>query len=155
MAGNRVFGKLRGNRLSRPAPESQVVLENVGVLDNQNLRTHYRIIPQPTAAGLVPLASAIAQEITGIGDLLLIIHCSAIGGVLNRDSLDIHVHLVPSDPACQANHPSSCLLSSARGRAAVARLGAIAWARGFEDARRTPITLARHGYLGEFDNRRF
>ncbi len=62
---------------------------------------------------------------------------------------------VPSDPACQANHQAVCLLSYARGRAVVVRLGAIARASGFDDARITRVTLARHGFVGEFDNRRF
>jgi hypothetical protein len=50
-----------------------VRVENIGVLDNQNLRTHYKIIPQPTAAGLVPLTTALAQETASVGDLLFIL----------------------------------------------------------------------------------
>ncbi len=55
------------------AAGKHVRLESIAVLDNQVLRTHYKLIPKQNAAKLVPLASAISQEIGSIGDLLFIL----------------------------------------------------------------------------------
>ncbi|MFB3812673.1 MAG: hypothetical protein ACE14L_01065 [Terriglobales bacterium] len=75
-------------------------LENIGVLDNQNLRTHYKVIPQPTAADLVPLRSAVTQETASVGDLLFILIGTVEG--LRPQTQDIRsnkvkkIRLVPS-----------------------------------------------------------
>ncbi len=47
--------------------------ENVWIIDNETVRTHYKIIPGQDTAGLITLASGVAQELAGIGDLLFIL----------------------------------------------------------------------------------
>jgi hypothetical protein len=55
------------------AAGKRVRTENVWIIDNETVRTHYKIIPRQDTAGLITLASGVAQELAGIGDLLFIL----------------------------------------------------------------------------------
>ncbi len=47
--------------------------EGIWIIDNETLRTHYKIIPRQDATGWVALTSAVDQELATIGDLLFIL----------------------------------------------------------------------------------
>ncbi len=55
------------------ATGKRVRSENIWIIDNESVRTHYKIIPRQDTAGLTTLASGVAQELAGIGDLLFIL----------------------------------------------------------------------------------
>ena len=47
--------------------------DNVSIIDSETFHTHYRLLPPQDASGLIPLASALTEELASVGDLIFIL----------------------------------------------------------------------------------